>query len=102
MEWNQTVAEYSTDRCIHEIFETVAERTPDALAVACGDDRISYRELNRRANQLAWALRERGVGPESFVGVCMARSIEMVVGLLAVLKAGGAYIPLDPTYPPDR
>ncbi len=88
--------------CIHELFEAQVEQTPDAVAVVYEDKQLSYRELNRRANQLAHHLRRLGVGPEVLVGVCMERSLEMMLGLLGTLKAGGAYLPLDPTYPRDR
>src|SRR6185312_4764144 len=73
-----------------------------ATAVAYETESMTYAELNARANQLAWYLREKGVGPDQLVGICMERSLEMVVGLLGILKAGGAYVPLDPSYPPER
>jgi amino acid adenylation domain-containing protein len=94
----------TTDRpeCLPEMFEAQAARSPDRTAVVCGDDRISYRELDRRANQLAYVLRRRGVGPETGVGVCLGRSIGTVVALLAILKSGGVYTPLDPEYPRER
>ncbi|MBE9115230.1 amino acid adenylation domain-containing protein [Lusitaniella coriacea LEGE 07157] len=88
--------------CIHEQFEAQVERTPDAIAVRCGMDCLTYRELNQKANQLAHYLQGFGVKPEVRVGICTERSLEMVVGILGVLKAGGAYIPLDPAYPQDR
>ncbi|AUX43556.1 uncharacterized protein SOCE26_050060 [Sorangium cellulosum] len=100
--WNQTQAPYPEDRCIHQLFEEQAARTPDAAAVVFGDQQLSYRELNARANQLAHRLRSLGVGPDRLVGLCVERSIEMVVGLLGILKAGGAYLPLDPEYPQER
>ena len=87
---------------IQELFEAQVARGPDAVALAYEDRRLTYKELNRRVNQLAHHLRSLRVGPESLVGMAMERSIEMVVGLLAILKAGGAYVPLDPAYPPDR
>ena len=102
VEWNDTRTEYPRDRCIHELFEAQAERTPEAVAVVYEDRQLTYRELNRRANQLAHCLRIVGVGPEVLVGICVERSLEMVVGLLGILKAGGAYVPLDPAYPPER
>jgi len=102
VEWNDTRTEYPLDRCVHELFEAQVERVPDAVAVAFEDQKLTYRELNSRANRLAHYLRQCGVGPEVCVGVCMARSLEMVVGLLGILKAGGAYVPLDPAYPKDR
>jgi amino acid adenylation domain-containing protein len=101
-EWNRTAAEYPADRCIHELFEAQAARTPDAVAVRFEDESLTYAELNARANRLAHHLRGRGVGPEVRVGVLMERSLEMVVSLLAVLKAGGAYVPLDPGLPAER
>ncbi|HJR08158.1 MAG TPA: amino acid adenylation domain-containing protein [Pyrinomonadaceae bacterium] len=88
--------------CLHQMFEEQVERTPEGVAVVSGDEQLTYGELNRRANQLARYLRDRGVGAERRVGICVERSAEMVVGLLGILKAGGAYVPLDPTYPPDR
>jgi amino acid adenylation domain-containing protein/non-ribosomal peptide synthase protein (TIGR01720 family) len=90
------------ERCIHQLVEAQVEQTPEAVAVVCDDQWLSYRALNRRANQLAHHLQGLGVGPEGRVGVCMERSLELVVGLLGILKAGGAYVPLDPTYPPER
>ena len=77
-------------------------RTPDALALVCGDQQLTYAELNARANQLAHHLHSLGVGPELLVGVCLQRSLDLFVALLAVLKAGGAYVPLDPAYPAER
>jgi amino acid adenylation domain-containing protein len=100
--WNETAAPYPPDACVHQLVEAQAERTPEAVAVAFGTESLTYRELNRRANQLAHDLRRRGVGPEVLVGVCVERSLEMVVALLAVLKAGGAYVPVDPAYPAER
>ena len=102
VEWNDTEVEYSRDRCIHELFEAQVERTPDAVAVIFEGQHLTYRELNRRANQLAHYLRELGVGPGVLVGLCVERSLEMVVGILGVLEAGGAYVPLDPAYPRER
>ncbi|MCP4655731.1 MAG: amino acid adenylation domain-containing protein, partial [bacterium] len=102
-EWNDTARCYPQERCIHELFETQAATTPEAVAVVLDEERISYRELDRRANQLGHHLRALGVGvPEVLVGICLERSVEMVVGLLGILKAGGAYVPLDPTYPEER
>jgi len=102
VEWNETSADYPQDKCIHELFEEQVERTPDALAVSDRSQRLSYRELNQRANQLARYLRELGVSPEEKVGIFMPRSQEMIISVLAVLKAGGAYLPLDPDYPQER
>ncbi|OGQ77555.1 MAG: hypothetical protein A3F90_11830 [Deltaproteobacteria bacterium RIFCSPLOWO2_12_FULL_60_19] len=102
VEWNDTKRDYPKDKCIHELFEEQAARTPDAVAVVCEDRQLTYRELNRRANQLAHHLRSLGAGRETLVGICMTRSQEMVVGLLGILKAGGAYVALDPDYPKAR
>jgi aspartate racemase len=100
--WNETGREYPRGRCVHELFEEQAARRPQAVAVAFGEERVSYAELNGRANRLARRLRESGVGPEVTVALCVERSVEMVVALLAILKAGGAYVPLDPAYPQKR
>ncbi len=102
VEWNRTAVAYPQGQCLHELFEAQAERTPAALAVADEKQRLSYAELEARANQLASRLRREGVGCESLVAVCMERSVEMVVALLGILKAGGAYVPLDPSYPAPR
>jgi amino acid adenylation domain-containing protein len=88
--------------CLPQLFEAQVERTPHALAVEFEDQRLTYRELNCRANQLAHYLRARGVGPEVLVGICILRSLDMVVGLLGILKAGGAYVPLETSYPRER
>ncbi|HJP04030.1 MAG: hypothetical protein CL799_04650 [Chromatiales bacterium] len=88
--------------CLHRQFEQQADTRPDAVAVICGDSRLSYAELNSRANQLAAKLLEAGVKPDTPIGLCMDRSPDLVAGLLGILKAGGAYVPLDPGYPPDR
>ncbi len=87
---------------VDESFAAQAQRTPDAIAVQCGKQRLSYGELDQRADRLAGVLQSMGVGPERTVALCLDRSLEMIVGILAVLKAGGAYVPLDPTYPPER
>jgi amino acid adenylation domain-containing protein len=102
VEWNDTKTDYPKDKCIHELFETQVERTPDAIALAFEDQQLTYHELNNRANQLAHYLQTLGVGPAVLVGICVERSMEMIVGLLGILKAGGAYVPLDPTYPKER
>jgi non-ribosomal peptide synthetase component F len=102
VEWNATEAAYPQGRCLHELFEGQAQRTPEAVAVVYEDEQLTYGALNARANQLAHTLQALGVGPERRVGVCLERSLELVVGLLGILKAGGAYVPLDPTYPPER
>jgi non-ribosomal peptide synthetase component F len=101
VEWNATAAAYP-ERCIHELCEEQADRTPDAVAVECAGQTLSYAELDRRANQVAHYLGKLGVGPETLVGLCVERSCEAIVGLLGILKAGGAYLPLDPAYPAAR
>jgi 4-hydroxyphenylacetate 3-monooxygenase len=101
-ELNDTQTDYPADRCLHHLFEEQVERFPDNIAAVFGDEQLTYRELNQRANHLAHHLQTLGVGPEVLVGVCVERSLEMVVGLLGILKAGGAYLPLDPNYPPER
>jgi amino acid adenylation domain-containing protein/thioester reductase-like protein len=102
VEWNNTRTEYPRDACIHELFEAQARRTPDAIAAFFEGEELTYKELNRRANALAYSLISEGVKPDTPVAICVERSLEMVVGLLAILKAGGAYVPLDPKYPRDR
>ena len=102
IEFNATAKDYRRDLCIHDFFAEQAERTPEATAVVCGHERLSYRELNIRANRLGHYLRRQGVGPEVLVGICAERSLELLVGILGILKAGGAYVPLDPAYPRDR
>ncbi len=100
--WNQTAEAYPTERGIHHLIEDQVAATPNAAALVFGATTLTYAELDARANQLAHALREKGIGPDALVGICVERSIEMVVGLLAILKAGGAYVPLDPEYPRER
>ncbi len=100
--WNATEMDFPREAGLHELVEAQIERTPDAVAIVDGTTRISYRELERRSNQLANLLRKRGVGPDVLVGVCVRRSASMVIALLAILKAGGAYVPLDPAYPTAR
>jgi amino acid adenylation domain-containing protein/thioester reductase-like protein len=102
VEWNNTQVAYPKDVCIHQLFEAQVERTPDAVAVVFEDQQLTYRELNRRANQVAHHLRSLGIGSDNLVGICVERSLEMIAGLLGILKAGGAYVPLDPAYPKDR
>src|SRR5262245_38893754 len=97
--WNDTADSYPYDRCIHQSFEAQADRTPEATALIASAERLSFRELNRRANRLAKALSARGVGRDTLVGVCLERSLDLVVALLATLKASAAYVPLDPSYP---
>ncbi|MEW5925956.1 MAG: amino acid adenylation domain-containing protein [Gemmatimonadota bacterium] len=100
--WNATAAGGPRERCLHELFAGQAARTPDAAALGWGGERVTYAQLDRRSARLAGALRRRGVGPEVRVGVCMQRTPEVVVALLAVLRAGGAYVPMDPAYPAER
>lgn len=102
VEWNSTQSEYPQDKCLHQLFEEQVKRTPDEVAVVFGDRKLTYQQLNCRANQLAHYLRSLGVGADLLVGLCVERSLEMVVGLLGILKAGGAYVPLDPSYPKER
>ena len=102
VERNATQAAYPTDRCYHQFVEAQARRTPDAIAVRLGDQYLTYAALDRRANQLAHALRELGAGPEVRVAICLERSLEIVIGLLGILKAGAAFVPLDPSFPPER
>jgi amino acid adenylation domain-containing protein len=99
--WGTAPAPYP-DACLHELFAVQAARTPDAVAVRDGGETIDYRTLDGRANRFAWRLRDLGVGPDGIVGIYMRRSAGLIVALLGVLKAGGAYLPLDPDYPPDR
>jgi amino acid adenylation domain-containing protein/non-ribosomal peptide synthase protein (TIGR01720 family) len=101
-EWHDTAADSPQDTSLHGLFETWAERTPDAVAVIYNEQQLTYSALNQWANQLAYSLLALGVGPEVCVGLCMERSLELVVGLLGILKAGGAYVSLDPTYPKER
>ncbi|HEV2149878.1 MAG TPA: amino acid adenylation domain-containing protein, partial [Longimicrobiaceae bacterium] len=100
--WNDTALRHAEAGSVHALFEAQAARTPDAVALVAGSERVTYAELDRRASSLAVRLRGLGVGPEVRVGVCTERAPEMVVAVLAALKAGGAYLPLDPAYPPER
>ncbi len=103
VEWNNTARAYPEEKCFHELFEAQAERTPEAVAVVCDEQQLTYRELNRRANQLAhYLVRRCGIGAETLVGLCVERSLEMMIGLLGIMKAGAAYVPLDPNYPQER
>ncbi len=99
--WNETKRDYP-QACLQDLFEAQVARTPEAVAVVFNEEKLSYRELNRRANKLAHRLRSLGVGPEVLVGILLERSVEQIVGILGVLKAGGAFVPLDPSYPPER
>ena len=100
--WNTAVSEFPSGSCIHNLFAAQAEKTPTALALVVGDQQLTYRELDQRANQLAHYLLSLGVRPEARLGICLKRGVEMIVALLATLKAGAAYVPLDPGYPLNR
>ena len=102
VEWNATEAAYPADKTLVQLFEEQVARSPEAMAVTCKDTKLTYGELNGKANRLSSYLRDLGVGPDVLVGLCMERSVDMVVGLIGVLKAGGAYVPLDPGFPIDR
>lgn len=100
--FNDTTRAYPREKCVHQLFEKQVERSPEAIAVFSRDRQLTYAELNARANQLARFLKRFSVGPDSLVGLCVDRSPEMIVGILGILKAGAAYVPLDPTYPTER
>ncbi|HXT39116.1 MAG TPA: amino acid adenylation domain-containing protein [Candidatus Angelobacter sp.] len=102
VEWNATRADYPRDECVHELFEAQVERTPNAVALVHGKEEVSYRELDNHANGVARHLRSLHLEPDTPVGICARRSVEMVAGLMGILKAGAAYVPLDPGYPRDR
>jgi surfactin family lipopeptide synthetase A len=102
IDWNNTSVNYSKDICFHKLIELQVEHTPDAIAVTYEDQKLTYQELNQRANQLAHHLLAIGIQPEQLVGICVERSLDMLVGLLGILKAGAAYVPIDPSYPRDR
>ena len=101
-EWNNTNIRYPNTKCMHELFMEQAHRTPESIAVIYNDRQITYRELNDKSTQLAVYLRSKGVRVGDFVGIFMERSIDLMIGLLGILKSGGAYIPFDPIYPKDR
>ncbi len=101
-DYNNTSAVYPQDKTIHQLFEIQAQKNPDKTAISFGNQSLTYRELNKKANQLARFLRDKGVGRESIVGLCTTHSLEMVIGILGILKAGGAYLPIDPDYPAGR
>ncbi|WP_299632739.1 condensation domain-containing protein, partial [uncultured Virgibacillus sp.] len=101
-EFNQTNADYPKDKSLHTLFEEQAEKNPHHIAVVCADQKLTYQELNKKANQLARVLRQQGVQNEAIVGLIMDRSIDMIIGIMGILKAGGAYLPIDPTHPTDR
>ncbi|WP_168188733.1 non-ribosomal peptide synthetase [Thermoflavimicrobium daqui] len=102
VDWNQTVTYDMPEKCLHHLFEEQAEKTPDEQAVIFKEASLTYRELNALANGLAQQLRDKGVGPDVAVGICMERSLEMIISVLGVLKAGGGYVPLDPAFPEER
>jgi amino acid adenylation domain-containing protein len=102
LRWNDTASDYPRNLCIHQLFEQEAARRPDAVAVRFANEQLTYRQLNERANQLAHRLRKLGVGPEVMVGTLLDRSLDLVIGLLGILKAGGAFVPLDTSYPMER
>ncbi len=102
VEWNDTAMDFPEDLCLHQLFESQVEQNPDAIAVIYGEQQLTYRELNERANQLAHYLQKKGVGPDVMVGICIERCLDVVVGLVGILKAGGAYVPMDPEYPKER
>jgi amino acid adenylation domain-containing protein len=100
--WNRTEVEFDCGKLVHDLFDQQALQTPDKIAVVCRDQALTYAGLRKMADRLALHLRKLGVGPETIVAICMERSLDMMVALMGVLKAGGAYLPLDPTFPPDR
>src|SRR5262249_23903719 len=102
LDWNATDSPPPALECLHHLVEAQVDQTPDAVALVCGEERLTYRELNRRANRLAHHLRAQDVGPDKPVGICLERSAALVEALLAILKAGGAYVPLDPAHPAER
>jgi len=102
VDFNATHAEYPKDKTIHQLFEEQVKHTPDKKALVYKEQSLTYQELNAKANRLANLLKEKGVGPDTIVGILVGRSLEMIIGTLAILKAGGAYMPIDPGYPDDR
>jgi amino acid adenylation domain-containing protein len=102
LEWNETAEDYALHTSLHQMFEAQVEKKPDAIALVFEGQELTYNDLNEKANQLAHHLRTAGVGPDVLVGICAERSLEMVIGLLGILKAGAAYVPLDPAYPKER
>ncbi|MDR8368295.1 AMP-binding protein, partial [Pseudomonas sp. JL3] len=101
-DFNRTVTEFGAPQPIHTLFETQVQANPEAVALVCETRQLTYRQLNRRANHLARQLLVLGVQPDQRVAICAERSLEMIVGLLAVLKAGAAYVPIDPAHPAER
>jgi non-ribosomal peptide synthetase component F len=102
VEFNDTAVDYPKDKTIVDLFEEQAAKTPGAIAIVFEEEQLSYRQLNERANQLAYYLRSRGVKEETLVPICIERSLAMIIGILGILKAGGAYVPIDPEYPEER
>ena len=100
--WNDTSREYPKEQCVHSLFEIAAKRTPNRVAVECGGQSLTFAELNAKANRLAHHLRQSGVQPQSCVGIFLERSLDLIVGLLGVLKAGASYLPMDPSFPAER
>ncbi|NJM67005.1 MAG: amino acid adenylation domain-containing protein [Acaryochloris sp. RU_4_1] len=102
VEWNNTEKPYSTHQTVHQLFEEQVERTPDAIAIVCGNQSITYQDLNIQANQTAHYLTTLGVQEDTLVGICFEKNIDIIIALLGVLKACGAYVPIDPAYPQHR
>ncbi|WP_373530792.1 amino acid adenylation domain-containing protein [Nostoc sp.] len=102
VQWNNTQADYPKDKCIHQLFEEKVQQYPDSIAINFANEQLTYQELNTRSNKLAQHLQKIGVGSEVLVGICISQSIEMIIGLLGILKAGGTYVPLDSSYPQER
>jgi len=102
VDFNDTKADYPKDKTIHELFEEQVEKSPDNIAVVFEDKKLTYRELNEKANRLARILREKGVEPDTIVGIMVERSLDMIIGIMGILKASGAYLPIDPEYPQER
>jgi non-ribosomal peptide synthetase component F len=102
VEWNNTVADYPRNTCVHELIEAQVRRTPENVAVEYEGHHLTYLQLNERANQLGHRLKKLGAVPDKLIGVCVERSLELVIALLGTLKSGAAYVPLDPHYPIDR
>ncbi|WP_138505990.1 non-ribosomal peptide synthetase [Nostoc sp. PA-18-2419] len=102
LDWNATETAFPEDQCLHQLFELNVEKHPNAIAICYEQEQITYGELNRRANQLAHYFQKKGIGTDAIAAICMEKSVEMVVGILGILKAGAAYLPLDPSYPKAR
>ncbi|MFM6311854.1 MAG: AMP-binding protein, partial [Dolichospermum sp.] len=100
--FNQTDRDYPKDKCIHQLFEEQVKLYPDNIALVDENQQFTYQQLNSQANQLAHYLQNLGVKPEDLVGICLERSSELIISLLAIIKAGAAYLPLDPHYPLER